>query len=69
MKGRDVINVTKRDNLRRLNMLGNFSAIFTREVTFVTSCLLSYAPGPFQKEVYFFPFTVDMLGANSFLLE
>ena len=57
--------------LWRLDTLGIFSAIFTRETTFVTSCLLSYAPNSFWKGIYskrkefastgskFFPFRVD----------
>ena len=33
--------------LRGLDTLGNFCAIFTRDTTFVTSCLLSCTPSSF----------------------
>ena len=33
--------------LRELNTLDTFSAIFTREMTFITSCLPSCTPGPY----------------------
>ena len=38
-------------DLRGLNTLGIFLAIFTREVTFVTSCLLLSISSPFWKKV------------------
>ena len=35
--------------LRDLDTLVRFSSIFTRETTFVTPCLLSWAPSPSEK--------------------
>ena len=54
--------------LRGLDTLGRFSAIFTRKLTFVTSCLLSYTPSPVWKGVFSKGKCLLPLGADSFLL-
>ena len=52
-----------------LDTLGRFSPIFTREITFMTSCLLSLTLSSSEKESVLEGKNLLPLGANSFLLE
>ena len=58
-------------NLRVLDTLGRFSAIFffTREITFVTSCLHNCTPSPFRKGSVLKGKNFLSSRANSLLLE
>ena len=59
-----------KNRLREPNAHGRFSVIFTKEISFVTFCLVIPSNKPFLKEVCFWKERIcSPRGANSYLLE